>query len=69
MCHVSVLPDQWGTDEVPIPLRAFWRKHVVSDSLIPWSLARDYFRPPQVQIDLTQTPPVIGPYRKEPSHV
>jgi hypothetical protein len=59
--QVAVLPLEWSTPDVP-PLRYFWRKHVVSDSLIPWNLARDYFRQPQVQIDTTQEPPVIGPY-------
>ena len=65
MCHVSVLPDEWSTRRSP-PLRHYWHVQVQEESLIPLSLARDYFRKPAFQIDLTQTPPVIGPY--EASH-
>jgi len=64
MCHVSILPLEWDF----IPLRRYWRKQVESQSLIPWSLARDYFRKPAFQIDATQEPPVIGPYEDSHAH-
>ena len=61
MCHVSILPDIWDIDWSP-PLRYDWKQNRRQEALIPWSLASDYFRKPQVSIDCTQTPPVIGPY-------
>lgn len=45
--NVSVLPLEWDK----YPLRVFWRKQVTSDSLIPWTLAREYFRKPAAWID------------------
>ena len=65
MTFVAILPSEWEIDFAP-PLRVFWRRQVNSDSLIPWHLARDYFRKPVCSLDCTQDPPVLGPY--EASH-
>ena len=53
MTFVAILPSEWEIDFAP-PLRVFWRRQVNSDSLIPWPLARDWFRKPKRNPDCAQ---------------
>jgi len=59
LCHIP--PLEWS----PCcgELRLLWNRNAKRGSLIPLPLALAYFKP-SLEIDYTQTPPVIGPYRK-----
>lgn len=59
---VAILLDYFGP--VPAKLRAFWDHYEKRGELIDWDIAQVYFRKPEVSLDMTQTPPVIGPWSR-----
>jgi hypothetical protein len=61
--RVLVLPDAFFP--VPADLIDDWRRAQKAGNLIPWSVADIYFRTPDVHIDCTKEPPVLGPWNKE----
>ncbi len=63
MTHCHIPPIEWSA--TCTELRLLWDRNAKRGSLIPLSLALSYFVKPSLEIDYTQTPPVIGPYRKD----
>ena len=55
--NVQIVPYSWEFQEHLV----IWRKSVSRGSLIPWSLARDYFVKTKVSLDETASPPILGP--------
>jgi hypothetical protein len=63
MCQCHIPPLEWSA--TCTELRLLWDRNAKRGSLIPLSLALSYFVRPSVEIDLTTSPPTIGPNRKE----
>jgi hypothetical protein len=53
---VSVLPAEFDFREHLY----LWKKYKARDQLIPWEIARDYFRKPEVYVNAMANPPIIG---------